>query len=1650
MHTVALKPPLGPSGVRTLSPSQGRGGAKLRARSSSAGRGPDKGLRARYWAYLFENLRRAVDEIYQTCETDESVLECREAMMVLGNYSKEFKALIDWIELSKELENTPPPNRPACLAWEVRKPNSGRSTPRSLGTFNQQPRQLVTVGTQSEATLPVIPSSSDSAESGSEKETSPAASDCQAGPQGNIFISKVAAKHAESPEQAGQSTEAREDATAPKNDASTKEPTADEEPSSETAVTGGSEAGTSDTDSPPVIPTGVTSAKEEAQHDITVSAEATTEEIPVSSTVNGTKAASTTTTTTAADVVTSTTSTTATTVTTTSTTSPATKGSDEPKAVQATKTAATAVSAAASTNRTAVSAKPSTPKVQRPSTSLEVKTRTTHEAARHQPHSYYPKLTASRSPSAPRQAVPRTSTGASPVSRPSPASSTSSNATAAARRPPSAVMKAQPPSCSVPSQSSALTLPLPGDEQPPTLKDSQKSGSSSCLSFKSTSSTSSCRSWADKVRGGTVEPEVARSTSLDPITIDEDDTEGWETVCRSKARSRNSPPKKTHPRPSAPAYPSGVSRSPSAPSINLSTTSSAKTRWSSAPMNPRNSSGGVVHSKVAHTKLGIQSQNAKSLPSLAGKREERTAKRDQRGCSERRTVPSVMRSQSFIGSTKRGGTIKTQKAETNSKEHSTKQGVARSKSFVGPCRTEKGLSAGKAREPAEEPQKSGRNKKDDEIAPISKVDEDMKEAVPDTDGALDEDGEDDLATRDEAELVHDLGLSWGDQMDCLDLELRIPGRALQMHEKLSSATRKRPLSETLQRNREKQAKAQEQRERIREEKAQRCRDYAKKVEEKKALQEEQQNQRRLTIEKRLQRAAEKREMALKSKVKKAHDEEEKVNEIAFINTLEAQNKRIDIMSKEKDHEARLQDIQEERQRKLEEKAAKEAAAEERRKVLEAERQAKLLEIREKRKLKDEKVQQQQQEKEKQRQILLRQKEREREQRLSALTAAQLATAEELQKKIQLKQEESARRHEENMEQIRHKAFELSVRKCSSNTDDAPRLVPYETKKICSLCNVIIGSELYLLSHLRGKMHQEAVKENHQGMAPSTEELESYNLKHIVDAPADRLDPEIMVDKERQKAQKKRCKKLRQKMSARGKLYEKVFAERAKTIDSKNRFRIVKFVKEVNRCLNNQGVGPWDPALVSSLDRALGELERTLDRGTSEDKDAFRLLGGFSALGDLLGCILKSTVGSVPVVPARCLIRACTVLRLASSNCYASCEYLLFSNRVALFLDMVGHRLNILIPEGEPSTVTAAFDSSGLRADPVASALLHLLRVALEGLTGGLTGAVTSENAAENIRQRLLDVLSYAVSVGTVDKVAQNLISVRGPVDSEPEQLTEFLVNCLDFVACLARLLSRCNGSSDSGIAITDGSAVNNAEQTRTKKGSVEEEGTHLVGTFRVTELVGAVSLLYGTLLHSGAPSRSDTPPPPLPTPTLSMAMSALQLLNQLARLDLGMFQTVLGAEGMSLQLRHIASYLLWYTNHWELESLLHEVILLLGYFAVLSPDNQMVIQSGECPTLLQILCTLPFEYFSDPRLTTVLLPTLVACCYGNLENRAILEQELSPVLLANFIEECLLDLHCGKKKATTEEEHRWSLESRFPKSRWTSAKTFFSVEANGC
>jgi hypothetical protein len=129
-----------------------------------------------------------------------------------------------------------------------------------------------------------------------------------------------------------------------------------------------------------------------------------------------------------------------------------------------------------------------------------------------------------------------------------------------------------------------------------------------------------------------------------------------------------------------------------------------------------------------------------------------------------------------------------------------------------------------------------------------------------------------------------------------------------------------------------------------------------------------------------------------------------------------------------------------------------------------------------------------------------------------------------------------------------------------------------------------------------------------------------------------------------------------------------------------------------------------------------------------------------------------------------------------------------------------------------------------------------------------------------------------------------------------------------------------------------------------------------------------------------------------------------------------LLQHTVGAEGVSLEFRHISSYLLWYAVHWPSAThLLHLTILCIGYFAARHHDNQvgiraqcfvtefrlnpldfqMILQSGHMPSVLQQLCRLPFQYFSEKKLQAVLFPTLLACCHDNQSNRIILEKEMS-------------------------------------------------------
>ncbi|XP_036271490.1 S phase cyclin A-associated protein in the endoplasmic reticulum isoform X2 [Pipistrellus kuhlii] len=884
--------------------------------------------------------------------------------------------------------------------------------------------------------------------------------------------------------------------------------------------------------------------------------------------------------------------------------------------------------------------------------------------------------------------------------------------------------------------------------------------------------------------------------------------------------------------------------------------------------------------------------------------------------------------------------------------------------------------------------------------------------------------------------------SWGDIVE--EEPARPPGHGIHMHEKLSSPSRKRTIAESKKKHEEKQMKAQQLREKLREEKTLKLQKLLEREKDVRKWKDELLDQRRRMMEEKLLHAEFKRELQLQAIVKKAQEEEAKVNEIAFINTLEAQNKRHDVLSKLKEYEQRLNELQEERQRRQEEKQARDEAVQERKRALEAERQARVEELLMKRKEQEARIEQQRQEKEKAREDAARERARDREERLAALTAAQQEAMEELQKKIQLKHDESIRRHMEQMEQRKEKAAELSSGR-HANTDYAPKLTPYERKKQCSLCNVLISSEVYLFSHIKGRKHQQAVRESSsiQGRELSDEEVEHLSLKkYIVDIVVESTaPPEPLKDGEERQKNKKKAKKIKARMNSRAKEYERLMETKKSGSDSPYKAKLQRLAKDLLKQLQVQDSGSWSNK-VSALDRTLGEIARILEKENVADQIAFQAAGGLTALEHILqGVLPAANVNTVSRIPPKSLCNAINVYCLTCSNCPENCADVLYSNKITFLVDLLTHQLTVYVPD--ENNATLGRNTNKQVCEGLTAGLLKVSSVVFGCLLANRpvgnsrpatpqTSAKDTENQlSQAFHSRIQDLISYMVSIGLIHKLGGCFLSVQGPVDENPR-----LASLLQHAASLLQgACTLCWAHTGRSHGIFD---------------SNRQDLTGLTAALQATDLAGVLHMLYCILFHGAiADPGAASPKESYSQNTVQVAIQSLRFFNSFAALDLPAFQSIVGAEGLSLAFRHIASSLLGHCSHVSCESLLHEVIVCVGYFTVNHPDNQVIVQSGRHPTVLQKLCQLPFQYFSDPRLVRVLFPSLIAACYNNGHNKVILEQEMSCVLLASFLQDFAQN-HSQAENQSPQPKGKClgpqdylELANRFPQQAWEEARQFF-------
>ncbi|THD21531.1 S phase cyclin A-associated protein in the endoplasmic reticulum [Fasciola hepatica] len=654
---------------------------------------------------------------------------------------------------------------------------------------------------------------------------------------------------------------------------------------------------------------------------------------------------------------------------------------------------------------------------------------------------------------------------------------------------------------------------------------------------------------------------------------------------------------------------------------------------------------------------------------------------------------------------------------------------------------------------------------------------------------------------------------------------RVPGHGVQMHEELSARSRRRTTN-SIQELEKKQARARILRQQHLLERAERVHELRKKVEEVHTQKRLVLQQRRSCLERRLHAAERKRQAELERRVLKAHDEETKEREIAFIQTLEAETQ-------------------------LEEKLCREEAAKWHRRALEASRRARLDALQARWESRAQQLASRAELLEHSGRAAVRAKELNRGVKIASLEEQQRTHIEQLRSKIQRKQEESERRHQEQLREISRKAFEMSI--LTHTADDSITAVgmePYPIQKWCRACQVTIVSGVALKSHLQGKRHQNAVLEAGQNRPLDRSYLEAFNLLHLVDAPPELLDPLSKAEQDRLKMRRKRARKLRQRMNQRGLQFVKDLEQiKPRLSDSPNRIQLQKLVKDARRFMNLPDSGPWVLTRIQAMEKTLNSLLRCLagTRGaeklsfsddvspTSDELSGIALvdrqicisMGLLPILVNLIGIIRNQRPSSTQLIPDKTYLLACDVLQTVCYSCPEASDPMVLTNYVSILVDCLVARFSNPVASNRSfgtSFNSEPVDTTDSCVAPVSGqactlSIMNCLTRLLNELTKKtevatkLAGMECNSSSSMVVSQsKLQDLLGYFVSSGLVDLLASKLSSPRqasclmrigspstntrhagtgtASFTASAGQAQRFVLTSIDFLTSLVRLLGR--------------------------------------------------------------------------------------------------------------------------------------------------------------------------------------------------------------------------------------------------------------------
>ncbi|XGW19524.1 hypothetical protein V3C99_003400 [Haemonchus contortus] len=737
---------------------------------------------------------------------------------------------------------------------------------------------------------------------------------------------------------------------------------------------------------------------------------------------------------------------------------------------------------------------------------------------------------------------------------------------------------------------------------------------------------------------------------------------------------------------------------------------------------------------------------------------------------------------------------------------------------------------------------------------------------------------------------------------------REPGTVAERHEKMSSPSRRRCDKNDADfslRHAEKLRRATELRAQLQAEKTARLRELARRVEEVREKRQKVIERKRQLLESRMERAQENREKNITEIIRKAKDDEQKVLEVQFINSLQGGNMLLDLRMRDAGVEERKQTMAEERARRMEEKAAKEHAAEERRKVAEMERIARLQEIAERKEARHAQLAAQRNEQER----LRSEKRKLQQEKLTELRLADAEENESLRKRIQEKIESTSRRHEQNLEDVRIRAQEFSSPRPPSGCRWSWSFVDYThwpsdsqgTTFKCGICNSEVSTELEAVAHVMSQTHLSRTNIDHRTV--STDDLEK-EFCSLTQSPGFQCSEPSQDD---ESVWRKKRAKVKQRLAARNKKVAEV-EEKPPSPNS----RQAKCIRDLTNAINKfqQKQGRLEDSTLQVLERALGEVSRECESEEWFSTNLVRPFTSSSFLSNLLSFQMKwtntgATVRLLQKLPLL-VCRLCSIPSLCRTVLFTQLLVELMDGIVAL-LKKPEHdsellcSLDVLLAIVKCARNTSAWQSSGVDN--------HEMEIRISMMASYLLAC--------RLPQVLETVVNPSVSLSLFTRLNSLHSEFAGVCSEDTGTIaSSYCALLLKVSTCALRCLSLETSKTDSdsvhaeefvGTALRMCSSL--SKDSRTWKELMEEPGS----SFRILLLLGHVIRNY----------EKDGP-------GSSLSASALELVGLYAAFDsYHQISCVLGGQRSLLSV--IASLPVYYLTRASLRVLFITALIAMTY-----------------------------------------------------------------------------------------------------------------------